>query len=583
MSLLTESCPSLTQTHSLSTQGVNTGEVTLKAQGGNVTLATGTHGELALTGDNLLRSTGDATYLKLLVNGTPYMTPLLPWDPEGSAALTFARKSMVDAVQHVLDSIAAVPSAPLKTARTMYVLAMTLATAWVAVKPSSGGATVTGVKDTWNFDHPFSAGLSQQDASTWMGYALTQFMPVFLPGYDAAPLLAAQRAWMGWSVETQQAELTRVTTAGNWSAYKAAWDTWYAYRQSDGFNTVGAYVATAADISNIATPLVVTDTADPPSNGEWTPLTLASGTTQKYLGYKWAQVVSTCLPPSAMTDMVQLAAPLFPTEAQRTAEIAVVKDITAALSDTEKVIAELWAGGPRTYTPPGQLVWMWKNLMLRFLGSSLEVDSTWSATNIHVLSFLDLAIGLFEGSRVIWDIKTTYVQARPIQEIRHRYYGTSIQSWNSAAPIAADSWVPYQMSNFVSPPFGDFSSGHSYFSQLFANCMTYWLGATIPPVPPIAVPQEQLEALSPVLHGSASASQPYATFVVYPGASEIQPSVVPATPTTLTFPTWSSLAHQIGMSRLYGGIHCISAHNASVAVANALYPVLQSAWGITKV
>jgi len=284
-----------------------------------------------------------------------------------------------------------------------------------------------------------------------------------------------------------------------------------------------------------------------------------------------------------MADMVQLVAPLFPTEVERDAEVSVVKDVTAALSDTEKVIAELWAGGPRTYTPPGQLVWMWNNLMLRFLGPSLEVDSTWSETNVHVLSFLDLAINLFEGSRVIWDIKTTYVQARPIQEIRHRYYGTSISSWNSAAPIAAESWVPYQMSNFVTPPFADFSSGHSYFSQVFANCMTYWLGPVIPPVPPIAVPQEQLDALSPVLHASGTASHPYATFVVHPGASEIQPSLVPATPTTLTFTTWSSLAHQIGMSRLYGGIHCISAHNASVAVANALYPVLQSAWGITKV
>lgn len=586
MSLLTDSCPAQIQTQNLSAQSVITAEVTLKAAGNTntVVLSTGDYGELDVTGSGLLRATGDTTYLKLMVNGTPFMTPLLPWNPDGSTALTFARKSMLDAVQQILDTIAAVPSTPLKTARTMYVMAMTLATAWMAVQPPSAGATVTGVKDTWNFDQTFApTGLSPQDATTWMVHALTQFMPVFVPGYISVALLAAQRAWMGWSEAEQEQQFTRVLQAGGWSAYKAAWDTWYAYRQSDGFNTVGAYVATASDISNIATPIVVAGNADPPSNGQWTPLTLASGTTQTYLGYTWSQVVSTCLSSSTMADMVNVAAALFPSDDARAAEVEVVKDITAALSDSQKVIAEVWAGGPFTYTPPGQLVWLWKNFMVRLLGASLEVDSTWSETSTQVLSFLDLTIALFEGSRVIWNVKTAYVQARPIQEIRHRYFGTLINTWNSATPIPAEQWVPYQMSHFVTPPFADFSSGHSYFSQVFANCMSYWLGASIPTVPAVPVPAQQLLSLSPVLTSASTAPQLYATFIIDSGASEIEPSVVPATPVTLTFSTWSSLAHQIGMSRLYGGIHCISAHNASVAVANQLYPALQTTWGIHRV
>jgi hypothetical protein len=585
MSMLSESCHSITQTQTLTSHAVSTSQLTLDNA---VTLSTGKYGELALSGAELLQVRGDTTYLQLTINHVPLQAAVLPWNPAGSTALTFARSSMLQAVQTVLDKIASAPASPLTTSRTMYMLAMTLATAWSQTVPPAErdkGASVQGTHDAWNFDVHYgqAAGLSSQDASTYVVYAITQLMPSFVLSYDPEFVLTQQRQWMRWSVEEQQAELARVAAANNWTAYKAAWDAWYAHRSGDGYNTVGAYVATVNDIGNIATPLVVTGTADPLGNGQWTPLTLPSGKTQAYLGYNWSQVQSTCLSSEQMAAMEAVATPLFPTEGERAAEVAVVKDISAALSDTEKVIAEVWAGGPLTYTPPGQLVWMWKDFMRRLLGAQLELDSTWAETNVHVLSFLDLTVSLFEGSRVIWGVKSQYVQSRPIQEIRHRYFGTAISSWNSSSPIPAATWVPYQMSNFVTPPFGDFSSGHSYFSQCFANCMTYWFGATIPSVATTTVDASQLLHFSPLFHSAPLLSLlPYATFYVTPGSSEVQPGEVPAAAVVLNFPTWAALSHEVGMSRLYGGIHCISAHNASVAVANALYPVVHAAWGVQK-
>lgn len=125
--------------------------------------------------------------------------------------------------------------------------------------------------------------------------------------------------------------------------------------------------------------------------------------------------------------------------------------------------------------------------------------------------------------------------------------------------------------------------GHSYFSRLFCNCMTYWLGAAIPPTPAVALSSTELIQFAPIFHPTpVTITQPYATFLVSTGSSEIQPAVVPAAPLTITFPTWAALAEEVGMSRLYGGIHCMSAHTGSVAVANSLYPLLQEAWNIVK-
>jgi hypothetical protein len=182
---------------------------------------------------------------------------------------------------------------------------------------------------------------------------------------------------------------------------------------------------------------------------------------------------------------------------------------------------------------------------------------------------------------VVWRVKTEYVQSRPIQEIRHRYFGTNIASWNSTTPIAAASWVPYQTASFVTPPFGDFCSGHSYFSRAFAQCMSRWFGNAVP-ASEVATSKAELVNFAPLFNSLASPTVPFSLHTIHllQGCSEIQPGTVPLADMALTFTTWQQLASEVGMSRLYGGIHCITAHTASVALSNALYPMLQEQWDI---
>ena len=174
--------------------------------------------------------------------------------------------------------------------------------------------------------------------------------------------------------------------------------------------------------------------------------------------------------------------------------------------------------------------------------------------------------------RIVWQIKANYMQARPIQDIRRLIGGNLVAYDGISKP--ANLWMPYQTANFVTPPFADFPSGHSAFSQSFANVMTKWFG---PYVPNNRVAYTNLRLLCPMF--TSDQTVPYGSFTTASGASEIQPGVVPAAPLTLSWSTWQAMANSAGMSRQYGGIHCNSAHLGSQAAANTLTPIVQAAWG----
>jgi hypothetical protein len=215
-------------------------------------------------------------------------------------------------------------------------------------------------------------------------------------------------------------------------------------------------------------------------------------------------------------------------------------------------------------------------------------------------------------------------QARPIQEIRHRFNGTAVRAWwapaqatsppplvtlapstgagaeGGAAGLAqpepspaavaesltsagggsgasdwqldAASWLPYQESNFVSPPFPDFPSGHSFFSRSFSAVMGHWFGAEpfepcALPVPCVVQPLHSLRLISPLFtpaqppaqqqpssgqaaaaalgpgaaisKNSGAAGARFGAFHVPRGSSLVQPGDVPAAEDGLEL-AWSS-------------------------------------------
>jgi hypothetical protein len=457
---------------------------------------------------------------------------------------------------------------PTRCARFNYLWFASVAQAFRWVTPTP---RIHGTHDGWSWST--RASLTESEQFVWMNRVFAQIMPSFVPGWNSFTLLELERTAMGWTAIQQVEEVKRIQTKGRWDEWVAAWNAWWSYRQADG-STAALTPPAPGVLPNGTTVLEVAGTQDPatfPQPTQWTPLKVVKK--QSYLTYNWKNVASTGLTVTDETAIEAAADAYFlsrPAEnVQREAEIAEVMTITATLTDSQKVQAEFWAGGPHTVSPPGMCMWFWKDYAQTFnIGHTRGFD-------VLILSGLDIAIHVFETSRIVWGLKRAHMEARPIQEIRRIYRGITLTGYDGQ-PVQGESWVPYQETTFVTPPFADFPSGHSAFSQSFANTMTAWFGPTIPTSAPKS--RSDLVLLSPVF--TAPQTGPFATYVFPQGGSQIQAGTVPATPVTVSWNTWQSMADAAGISRKYGGIHATSAHTGSQAAANELHTRLVSAWGI---
>jgi len=453
----------------------------------------------------------------------------------------------------VMAYAASINQAPTVTSRLLYLWAATVAQAsnWV-----STDTCVTGTQDGWNWDTKASAPLSDCDSIIWMASVIDYLTPQLIPSYVSPYSYSA-------------ADVARVQTAGQWSTWLALWHTWMTARQNDGTSAALTTMPTSSANWNqtiIVDGVTVNNISAFPQPQQYTRLTV-KGVEKTYLTYTWDTVTSTCLTASNETDIQQspsVGTPL--TGSARDAEIDSVLALSGSLTDAQKVQAEFWAGSAvSTFSPPMMCVWLWKEYV-RSVGVSCAP---------LVYSLLDLAIHLFEGGRVTWGIKGLYMQDRPIQEVRRRYTGQSVASWNGT--IDGAQWVPYQRDNFVTPPFPDFTSGHSNFTKSLSLTMNKWFGPTLTKNP---IVYDGLPWMSTLFQG-VSANAVFGDFVVAAGASSIQPGVAPAAPVTLSFSTWEDIATSAGMSRLYGGIHTMSAHTAAQAVAVLVDGYINSTWNIT--
>lgn len=452
----------------------------------------------------------------------------------------------------LLSYVQAVNLGPTKGARHFYLWATTLVGAWNWV---SHDGRITGTHDQWNWSDGCATPLSSADAISWLCAVVDHVTPLLIP-VSYTSMFAYDSVY-----------IAQVRQQGEWDRWLSAWNVWINGRAADG--SVAAAAAQPTGSANWSQTIVVDGQtvnaiASFPQPRQWTRLTV-TGKKQNYMTHSWDSVASSCLTEQDEQSIQDSVAPL--SGADRDAEIDSVKTLAANLSDAEKIQAEFWAGGPGELAPPLICVWLWKEYM-RCLP---DVSKT-----TVMYSLQDLAIHLFEGSRVTWRLKAAHMEARPIQEIRRRYAGQSVLSWNGT--IDGAQWVPYQTANFVTPPFADFPSGHSHFSKAFSLTMTKWFGETITPVSMI---YDHLPLVSLLFPGNtAGATGTYGSFVVAPGASKVQPGVVPSAPVSFSFETWDDMATSAGISRLYGGIHALSAHQASQTAAVQVDGAIQTSWNI---
>jgi hypothetical protein len=256
-------------------------------------------------------------------------------------------------------------------------------------------------------------------------------------------------------------------------------------------------------------------------------------------------------------------------------------------ADFARALAEFWADGPKSETPPGH----WNTIANevsdapgfehRIGGEGPELDRLeWD-----VKLYFAINGAVHDAAIAAWGLKGFYDSARPISMIRYmggkgqstavsgpsydpaglplapglvevitaesslrgeRHAGLAghvgeiaVRSWlgfpedpatqtSGVGWIRAVDWVPYQRSTFVTPAFAGYVSGHSAFSRAAAEVMTSFTGSEFFP-------------------GGLSE---WTTEV-----GELTHEKGPTKDVTLQWATYYDAADQAGISRLYMGIH----------------------------
>ena len=290
-------------------------------------------------------------------------------------------------------------------------------------------------------------------------------------------------------------------------------------------------------ISNQPTPLSGIAAPD-----HWQALTYFDAGVAKtpgFIGPHWRNVV-----PFALTSASQfrpsppaaLGTPAFTVQAQQ------VVDILINLTEKQKVIAEYWADGPNSELPPGH----W-GLFAQYVSNRDKNDN-----DKDVRMFFALTNAIFDASIATWETKRFYDYARPITAIRFLFNGRTIQGFGSGGPaaglvpIAGEAWRTFQKDSFPTPPFPEYTSGHSAFSAAGAEILKSFTG-----------------------------SDTFGNSVTVAAKSLQADPALPAAPVTLSWATFTEAANEAGISRLYGGIHFSDGNTAGLNLGRK---VAQQAW-----
>jgi hypothetical protein len=190
------------------------------------------------------------------------------------------------------------------------------------------------------------------------------------------------------------------------------------------------------------------------------------------------------------------------------------------LTDEQRTIAEYWSDGPRSETPPGH----W---------NSLAQGISWRdkhSLDDDVKLFFALNAALLDSSIACWDAKRAYNFVRPVTAIH---------------TLFDETWQPFQLSTFVTPPFPEYVSGHSTFSSAAAEVLTRFTGREVFYDGVTVLPKDVNRDGKLDLLGQ---------YIAVPNSSHLLAGH-PEQTVTLQWETFREAADEAGLSRRYGGIH----------------------------
>ena len=256
------------------------------------------------------------------------------------------------------------------------------------------------------------------------------------------------------------------------------------------------------------------------------------------------------------------------------------------LGDYARILAEFWADGPESETPPGHWFAILNevnadpDLVKKFEGSG----NTLSDLEWDIKSYFTLGGAMHDAAVAAWGVKGYYDYIRPMSAIRYMAdqgqssdpnlpnyhphgiplvdnYIEVVQSGDALAGqndenvgkiklyawkgyeelddpnvdvagvgwMLAENWFPYQMISFVTPPFAGYVSGHSTFSSAAAEVLTQFTG-------------------DPYFPGGMG------TFS-FDANTALEFEEGPSVDMELQWATYKDAADQCSLSRIWGGIH----------------------------
>lgn len=414
--------------------------------------------------------------------------------------------------QTTLDTIGALKGSPTVSSRAIAIVGTAMYDAWA---PYDSKAVGTQLGDSLRQPHHARTLANKQKAISFAAYrVLTDLYPSETARFNA---LMGQ---LGYNpADTSQSPNTP-TGVGNRVAAALL-----AMRHNDGSNQLGNLHPGAYSDYTGYVPVNGPDT--PVANldpNRWQALRTptATGTVvQTPLSPHWGLVQPFSFTSAVEMRPTQLPA-MYPSDAYRIQAETIVS-ISANLTERQKVMADYWADGPNSWTPPGH----WQHFaqqVSRRRGHTLDQD---------VKLFFAMGNAVMDGGIVAWDSKYHFDYVRPVTGVHYFYNNVPITAWMGhglgTGTILGQDWKPYQKVNEVTPPFPEYISGHSIFSAASAEVLKSFTGSDV-----------------------------FGESVTVPaGGSGIEPGLVPSQPITLSWATFSEAADEAGISRQYGGIHWV--------------------------
>ncbi len=505
--------------------------------------------------------------------------PEVPFANNPSPA--YKQTEIVDWNKELLAAFTATSARPTVNCRNLFIVHASIYDAWAAYTDvsldSSGGSSLRRPSAERTVSNQRAAAL----------YAAYHACTALFPAYETAngrfrALLVAE------GLDASAATLASVDPATAAGTGHQAFLNVQAVRASDGSNAANNFVdITSANYPTLYAPVNSADPTALNSVGrvcnpgdvpgitcfdfsKWAPLRVPTGTVvdgnnfpavdnanpasfrdQTFLTPHWGAVR-----PFALSAFGQLrpAAPPTPGSAAtytdglgrvRTEDQAYneqvdeVLSITAGLTERQKAIAEYWADGPASVTPPGH----WND----FAQDVSFRDRNDFGSDVKM--FFALNAGLLDSSICCWEAKRFYDFIRPVSAIQHKYFNSNIQSY--AGPglgtqtIPGRSFRPFQSLTFVTPAFAEYTSGHSTFSACGAQILSSFSGRSDLNSLPLELPVDR---------NNDGVNDKLGEYTLKVGSLGIEPGL-PTQDVTLSWSTLQEAADEAGISRLYGGIH----------------------------